>query len=88
MADKFIAKKGKSRQELKPGQWIKDSQGQVWLMCPHDHHNGTGHLSIIYGRKDGEDWDISAGGTVTPSVHVVMPDCGWHVFAHLEGWGG
>jgi len=84
----FMAEKAKSRQEMKPGQWIKESNGRVWVMCPHDHGGGLGHAVMIAGRKvESENWSINPLGTVTPSVFIVMEGCQWHVFMTLLGWG-
>lgn len=35
-----------------------------------------------------DGWEIAGDGTVSPSLHHVLPDCGWHVFVRLLDWDG
>lgn len=69
--------------DLNPGEWMRDEQGRVFIRCPHKH----GRVGMLTGHPEpGKDWNISAEGRVTPSVHFVDPECGYHEFITLMDW--
>ena len=76
---------------LKPGEWGRDPErGFVYVRCPHPaeaHSDGLPRIGLIHTGKPAErNWNIDAGGNVTPSIYFKSAECGWHVFARLEGW--
>lgn len=80
---KVTLKKAESFETCKPGEWTKDKQGRVYVMCPHEH----GYPAMITGQVEpSKAWKIDAAGNVTPSIWIKNADCNWHVFATLEGW--
>ena len=58
-----------------PPVWWRTEDGTVLIRC-----GGCGLPIGIAG------WDIAQDGTVHPSIHHVLPPCGWHVFARLLDW--
>lgn len=47
---------------------------------------GNGHLAFVSGH------DVDGDGNISPSILCRTPvdggECGWHVFARMEGWSG
>ena len=75
--------------DLHSGEWMRDEQGRVFIRCPHKHGRVgmiTGNLCMLQGHPGRQDWAISAEGKVTPSVHFVDPECGYHEFITLLDW--
>lgn len=62
----------------KPLTWNLEG-GKVWAVCINGHIAGLNH-------------DVDDEGLVEPSILCWTPmgdpptECGWHVFARLEGW--
>lgn len=64
--------------KVPPLVWTRDNHDEVLICC------GNGHLA-------GLNHEISTTGKVTPSIlcRTPLPDgteCGWHVFATIEGY--
>lgn len=53
---------------------------QSWFGNPPDIKCPNGHIGSLRNHS------IAADGTVTPSVVCHDPECGWHVWARLDGW--
>jgi len=77
---------------LKPGEWGITEDGHVMVRCIHEHADSFPRLGIIryalgtFAKKDTRSWSIDPKGTVTPSIFFKDDECGWHIFAKLEGW--
>lgn len=74
--------------KLKPGEWGRDEDGIVFVRCVHEEHTDKRpRIGVIHrGVPDPKYWNIDAEGKVTPSIFFKDSECGWHVFAKLEGW--
>lgn len=74
--------------DLKPSEWGRDEKGNVYVRCPHETHvDKRQRIGRIYtGVLDPKYWNIDDQGNVTPSIFFNDEECGWHVFARLEGW--
>lgn len=61
-------------QGKEPGQWFKDTNGDVLIVCPK------------CGVRAYLNHDIGADGTVAPSLVCTTKGCDFHEFGKLAGY--
>lgn len=59
---------------MRPGEWIKLSDGNAMIACPK------------CGGEAPLDHSVAADGTISPSLVCPYTPCDFHEWGRLEGW--